>query len=202
MPPGPGDQKLLRRLARKSGLVRAKTLFEAGVHPRTLYRLRDEGALDVLSRGVYRVADAPAPPHLDLLTVALRVRAAVVCLVSALAFHGLTDEIPHEVMIALPRGAARPRIDQPPIRVFSFSGRGYTDGIEHHRIERIDLKVYSVTKTIVDCFRLRNRIGEDVAVKALSRALATRATRPAAVIEMAKALRIQRVISPYLQALS
>src|SRR4051794_24024393 len=123
--PSNSEQKLARDLKRRGGIIRAQELFDAGVHPRTLYRLRDDGFLEVLSRGVYRVASASPPPHLDLITIAVRVRTAVVCLVSALAFHDLTDEIPHEVMIALPRATARPRIDSPPIRVFRFSGAAY-----------------------------------------------------------------------------
>jgi predicted transcriptional regulator of viral defense system len=195
-------ERLLRGAKRRGGLLRAQTLLDAGVHPRTLYALRDAGTLESVSRGVYRLAEAPPPPHLDLLTVALRVPPAVICLVSALAFHGLTDEIPHEVMIALPRGAARPRLDHPPIRVFTSSGRGYSLGIEHHKIEGLDLKVYGVTKTIVDCFRVRNRLGVDIAVKALARALETRKARPAELVEVAKLLRMQRVMAPYLEALS
>lgn len=203
MPPqANGDRKLMRDLAKRGGLVRAQELFESGVHPRTLYRLRDQGQLEAVSRGIYRVAGSAPPPQLDLLTVALRVRTAVVCLVSALAFHGLTDEIPHEVMIALPRGAATPKLDHPPIRAFRFSKEAYELGLEKHPIEGIDLKVYGAAKTIVDCFRFRNRIGEDVAVKALGRALQTRKARPAALMEMAGRLRVQRVLAPYLQALS
>jgi predicted transcriptional regulator of viral defense system len=155
-----------------------------------------------VSRGVYRFAEASPPPHLDLLTVALRVPRAVIGLVSALAFHGISDEIAHEVTLALPRGAARPRLDHAPTRVFTFSGRGYSLGIEHHELEGVDLKVYGVTKTIVDCFRVRNRLGVDIAVKALARALETRKARPAELVEVAKALRMQHVMAPYLEALS
>jgi predicted transcriptional regulator of viral defense system len=200
--PPTSEQRLARELKRRGGIIRAHELFDAGVHPRTLYRLRDEGFLEVLSRGVYRVASAAPPPHLDLLTVAVRVPTAVVCLISALAFHGLTDEIPHEVMIALPRTTARPRIDSPPIRVFRFSVAVYEVGVEHHPIEGVDLKVYSPTKSILDCFRFRNRLGEDVAVQALARGLRTRKARPAALMEMAGPLRLRRVLAPYLQALT
>jgi len=202
MAPSRAVANLLRGAARRRGLIRTQTLLDAGIHPRAIYALRDDGTLETVSRGVYRLADASPPPHLDLLTVALRVRPAVICLVSALAFHGLTDEIPHEVMIALPRGTARPRLDQPPIRVFTFSGHGYAFGIDRHKIEGIDLKVYGVTKTIVDCFRVRNRLGVDIAVKALARALETRKARPAELVEVAKLLRMQRVMAPYLEALS
>lgn len=196
------DRSRLRALSRRASLLRASDVLAAGVHPRTLYRLRDRGDLEQVSRGIYRVASDVPPPHLDLLTVALRVPGGVVCLVSALAFLRLTDEIPHEVMVALPRRAARPVVDQPPIRVFHLSGPGYALGIEHHRIAGVDLRVYGATKTILDCFRFRNRIGEDVAVRALALALRTRAVRPGPLMEMAAQLRVQRVLAPYLKALA
>src|SRR5262245_15971860 len=129
------DPRVRRLLGERGALVRASQLFQVGVHPRTLYALRDAGHLEQVGRGLYRLASAPVPPHFDLVVVAARAPQAVVCLISALAFHELTDEIPHEVSIAVLRGATTPRIASPPVRVFHFSGAGYRLGIEHHEVD-------------------------------------------------------------------
>jgi predicted transcriptional regulator of viral defense system len=193
----------VRRAAAKHGAVlRAAHLFDAGLHPRDLYALRDAGHLETIARGIYRIASAPPPAHVDLLVVATRAPHAVVCLTSALAFHELTDEIPHEVTIAIPRNAAAPRLDTPPVRVFRFSDVAYRLGIEHHALDRVDVKIYSPTKSIVDAFRFRNRIGEDVAIKALSEALRSRRVRPGPLLELASKLRARTVIEPYVKALA
>lgn len=196
------DPRVRRVLDKHGGLARASQLFESGVHPRTLYMLRDAGKIEQVSRGLYRLASAPVPPHLDLLVVATRVPRAVICLISALAFHELTDEIPHEVSIAVRRGATTPRIERPPLRVFRFSDAAYRLGIEHHDVDGIDLKVYSPAKSIIDAFRLRNRIGEDVAIKALATGLRSRRVRPGPLLELAGKLRARSVIEPYLKALA
>lgn len=192
----------LRRALSEHAVVRASELFGRGVHPRTVYALRNAGELEQVSRGLYRLAAAPVPLHLDLLAVATRAPNAVICLVSALAFHELTDEIPHEVSIAIRRGATSPLIDHPPVRIFHFADFAYGLGIEHHKIEGVDLKVYSATKSIVDAFRFRNRIGEDVAIKALATALRSRRARPGAILELAGKVRVRSVIEPYLKALT
>jgi predicted transcriptional regulator of viral defense system len=126
----------------------------------------------------------------------------VICLVSALAFHELTDEIPHEVSIAILRGATAPIIDHPPVRTFRFADFAYNLGIEHHKIEGMDLKVYSAAKSIADAFRFRNRIGEDVAIKALANGLRSRRVRPGALLELAGKVRVRSLIEPYLKALA
>lgn len=196
------DPRVRRVLGEHGAIVRARQLFEAGVHPRTLYDLRNAGQLEQVGHGLYRLASAPVPPHLDLLVVASRAPRAVVCLISALAFHELTDEVPHEVSIAVLRGSAPPRLKAPAVRVFHFSETAYRLGIEHHEIEGVDLKIYSPTKSIVDAFRFRNRIGEDVAIKALATGLRTRRVRPGPLLELAGKLRAQAVVTPYLKALT
>jgi predicted transcriptional regulator of viral defense system len=196
------DPRVRRALGKHGAFVRASQLFEGGVHPRTLYALRNAGTLEQVGHGLFRLASAPIPPHFDLLVVAARAPRAVVCLISALAFHELTDEIPHEVSIAVLRGAATPRIDGQPVRVFHFSNSAYRLGIEHHEIEGVDLKVYSPAKSIIDAFRFRNRIGEDVAIKALKSGLRARRVRPGQLIELARKLRARAAIEPYLKALA
>src|SRR5688572_516434 len=122
MASSPRERKVIEAFRQAGGVLRTAQALRGGVHQRDLYALRDAGDIERLSRGVYRLAELPPVADPDLVTVATRVPKAVIALVSALYFHGLTTEIPHEVSIALPRGAARPRLDWPPLRVYRMSG--------------------------------------------------------------------------------
>ena len=196
------DRRAKAVFQRHRGVLRTSHALKLGIHPRILYRLRDTGWLVAVTRGVYRLANLPEPSHPDLLVVARRVPQAVMCLISALSFHGLTTQIPHEVQIALPRGTRYPRLDHPPLRVFLMTGAAYTEGIETHSIEGIPLRVYSPAKTVVDCFKFRNKIGIDVAVEALRLARERKRVTPRALLQYARLCRVERVIRPYLEALT
>jgi predicted transcriptional regulator of viral defense system len=191
----------LERFREAGGVLRTSQAQRLGVHPRTLYRLRDAGEIEQLSRGVYRLSEMPLPSEPDLVAVAARVHKAVVCLISALHVHGLTTEIPHEVSIALPPGTKRPEIDYPPVRVFWFSGDSYTTGVETWQMDGIQVKIYGAAKTVADCFKFRNKVGIDVAVEALRTGLEGDRLRPAEVLEHARVCRVERVIMPYLEAM-
>lgn len=183
------------------GILRTKDALACGVHPHTLYRLRDAGVLDQVSRGVFRLAELAPLTQPDLVAVALRVPRAVVCLVSALAYHDATDEVPHEVHIALPPGTKAPRLDHPPIRVFWFSGAAMSEGIEVVRLDGVDVHVFDLAKTIVDCFRFRNKLGLDVAIGALDAGLRRKGVRPAEILRYARLCRVESVILPYVEAM-
>lgn len=194
---------VVRRVLDEHGpLVRTTQFLDAGVPQRTLYGLRNAGQLEVVGRGMYRLPSAPLPDHLDLLVIAKRAPHAVICLVSALSFHGLTDKIPHEVSIAIPRNGGAPRIDTVPTRVFRYAEALYRLGVEHHREGNIDLKVYGAAKSIIDAFRFRNRIGEDVAIAALAAGLRSRKVRPGPLLELADKLRARNIMLPYVKALT
>lgn len=164
---------------------RARTL---GVHPRDLYAWRDEGEVVELSRGVYRRADAEPATYPDLLAVAYRAPRAVVCCVSAAAVHGLTDEVPVRVQIAVPGNTTPPRIDYPPAKVFRFDVATFDLGateVEAAPGERI--RIYDPARTVTDLFLLRHRLGEPVAHAALNRYLAAPGARPALLLDYARA---------------
>jgi predicted transcriptional regulator of viral defense system len=183
------------------GMLRASDAIALGVHPRTLYQMRDENRLVTVSRGLYRLADLPELSDPDLVSVAARIPRAVICLISALAFHEITTEIPHEVSIALPRTVKRPRLDYPPLRVFWFSGESLTEGIEEHKIDGVKVRIYGPEKTVADCFKFRNKIGLDVAIEALKLCRERKSTTPRTLLHYARVCRVERVMRPYLEAL-
>ncbi len=142
------------------GILRTAQALRAGIHPGTLYAMRDSGALEVVSRGVYRLADSPPLGNPDIVTVATRIPGGVICLISSLAFHELTTQIPHEVHVALPRGAEEPRLDHPPIKTYRFSGEAFTKGVEAHELDGVSVRIYNPEKTLADCFKFRNQVDQ------------------------------------------
>jgi predicted transcriptional regulator of viral defense system len=160
--------------------------------------MRKSGILEQLGRGVYRLSDLPAQQDPDLILVALKFPNAVICLISALFFHQLTTEIPHEIYLALPRGTTRPRLKYPPIRVFWFTA--FSEGIEQHMIEGIPVRVYSPEKTLVDCFKHRNKIGLAVFLEALKLYKLRGLLNVDELLRMAKISRVFNKIMPYLDA--
>lgn len=183
------------------GILRTAQALRAGIHPGTLYAMRDSGTLEVVSRGVYRLADSPPLGNPDLVTVATRVPGGVICLISALAFHELTTQIPHEVHVALPRGAEEPRLDHPPIRTYRFTGEAFTEGVESHKLDGVIVRVYSPEKTLADCFKVRNKVGLDTAVEALRFYRERRRVKVDELMHYAAICRVKKIIRPYLEAL-
>ena len=183
------------------GMLRTSKALDVGIHPRTLYFLHDAGRLEQVSRGVYRLADLPPLETPDLVTIATRVPNVVVCLISALDTHEITLEVPHEVYIALPRGANKPKLDYPPIRVFYYSGAALTEGIDEHIIGGVPVKIYNAPKTVADVFKFRNKIGLDVALEALREYGRNRSGSMDDLWHYAGVCRVQNVMRPYLEAL-
>jgi len=182
------------------GVMRTGEALAAGIHPETLYEMRDTGVVDRLSRGVYRLADIPPLGNPDFVSVAVRVPESVICLISALSFHDITLEIPHEIYIAVKRKTRPPRIDYPPVRVFRYSDAVFNAGVETHELDGVAVRIFSAEKTVVDCFRYRNKIGTSVAVEAL-RFYAERPRRDVmAIMEFARLCRVEAVMRPYLEA--
>jgi predicted transcriptional regulator of viral defense system len=166
-----------------------RTALERGVHPREMYRWRDAGAIQELTRGVFRRADQPAPTLPDLLAVSYRVPAGIICCVSALAVHDLTDELPRMVQLAIPRSARPPRIEVPPTEIFRFDVQTFTLGLT--TVEAApgeEVRIYTAERTIVDLVRLRSRLGESIAYGALQRYMRRRQPRPGVILDFARAL--------------
>lgn len=182
------------------GQMRMSEAIRCGITRYMLYALRDRGVIEPVSRGIYRLAELPPLSDPDLVTVTLRYPNAVICLVSALAFHDMTTQIPHAVSVAVPRDSRMPSLGFPPIRAHRFSKQAYEVGIETHRIDGATVKVYSREKTLADCFKFRNRIGMDVVLEALKLNRERHALDLRALLRYARACRVEGLMRPYLEA--
>lgn len=195
------QQKAIALFRQHGGTLRTAEALRLGIHPRTLYAMRDTGVLERLSRGLYRLAEFPPLSNPDLVTVALNIPQAVICLVSALAFHELTTQVPHAVDLALPRGAERPRLDYPPLRIFWFSGPAWSEGVEIHQVDDVPVRIYSLEKSVADVFKYRRKIGLDVALEALKQYRQHRDFDVSRLLHYARICRVENVIKPYMEAL-
>lgn len=194
------SETAIRLIRAKGGIIRTSDALKAGVHPRTLYMLRDNGTLEQLARGVYHLAELGPLTEPDLVTVATRLPKAVVCLTSALVFHQLTTQIPRAVSIALEKGAKSPVLEYPPVAIHHFSKEAFVAGVEQQEINGVSVRIYSVEKTLVDCFKFRNKIGMDIFLEALQLYRKRGQLRVTELLESARICRVERPIKPYLEA--
>ncbi len=187
---------------RAGGVASTSELIKGGARWEDLYRLRDEGALIELSRGIYRVADAPATAHLDLVAVCRRAPDGMICLNSAASFWDLTDEMPDTVHVAIARGKHRPRINSPPTRVHVFAADTFALGRTQQEVESAEtIAVSSKERTVIDLLRLRSRVGRDLALSALRRYLQSRDAKPGELLSLARQLRVGTVMAEAMEPL-
>ncbi len=177
-----------------------KEAIDSGIHRTMLYAMLERGVIQRLSRGLYRLTDLPPMRDPDLMTVCRKAPTGVICLISALFFHEITNQIPHEVQLAVVRKTASPHIDYPPTRVFIYSESTFKEGIETHIIDGVTIKIYSPAKTVADCFKYRNKIGLDVAVEALKMYLKRRPLDINELMRCANICRVQKVITPFIES--
>lgn len=188
-------------LVAKHGHLTAREAAQRRIHSQVLTRLVREGSLKRIGRGHYCLPDQPLTEHHSLAIVARAIPSGVVCLLSALAFHGIGTQLPAEVWVAIDRRARWPSLRYPPLRIVRFSGQAFTAGIETHFVEGQALKVYGVAKTLADLFKYRNKIGLDVALEALREAWRERRFTMDELDHYARICRVQRVMAPYLEVL-
>jgi predicted transcriptional regulator of viral defense system len=186
---------------RRHGIVRPRDLEAIGIPREYLLRLHRQGKLLRAVRGIYTLPDAAITERHSYAEVAKRVPEAVLCLLSALVFHEITTQNPAFVWLALRQGARTPAFSSPALRVVRLSGLSLTEGVEDHRIEGVSVRVYSVAKTVADCFKFRNKVGLDVAIEALKDSLRQKKTNVSEIYRYAKICRVSKVIRPYLEAL-
>lgn len=196
-------EKAVEIIKNHDGMIRTSAAIDAGISPKTFYAMRDQGILVRMSRGLYRLADAPSPGSPDLITVIMRLPKAVVCLISALNYYDLTEQIPHFVYIALPQDAEMPRIDHPPLQIIWPTKKIYQAGIQEVIVDKIPIKIYDLEKTITDCFKYRNKFGLDVAIDALKNYIDLPGKEKDfnALMEYAVLNRVDKIMMPYLKAL-
>ena len=190
-----------RALFQHRGTMRTNEILAAGIHPRTLYQMRDAGEIEQHGRGLFRLANMPPLGQPDLVTIAKRIPNGVLCLISALAFHELTTQVPHRVQVALPITARNPKLAYPPIQIHRFSNDSFRSGIETHTIDGVSVRVYSAEKSLADAFKYRNKIGTDVAVEALRTYLGRPRPRLKELLAYSRACRVEKIIRPYLEAI-
>jgi predicted transcriptional regulator of viral defense system len=184
-----------------NSMMRTRDAITAGIHSDTLYSMRQRGIIEQVSRGLYRLTDGAIPDNPDIVTVSMKIPGGVICLISALSFYELTLQIPHEVYVALLKGAEQPRLEYPPVRIFRFTGDAFSQGIEIKQIDNIPVKIYSMEKTIADTFKFRNRIGLDTATEALRAYMERKDRNIDKLIHYAEICRVSRIIRPYIEAI-
>lgn len=189
-------------LARHRRVLRAADVREHGWSPQLLLRLHQAGKLQRLGRGLYGLPDADMTEHQTLIEVCQRVPKAVLCLLTALRFHEIGTQLPHEVWVALPEATQTPVLGYPALRITRLRGAAYSEGIQTVTEHGAPIRVYSAAKTVTDCFKFRNKVGLDVALEALKDAWRSRKVTMAELNHFARINRVERVMQPYLEVVT
>lgn len=189
-------------LVREAGILRPRDLDTHQIPREYLIRLCERGLLERTGRGLYVLAEAVPTENQTLAEACKRVPRGIVCLLSALQFHGLTTQAPFEVWLAIDRKDRRPAVDYPPLRIVRFSGDALTFGIEETTIQNVPARVYSPAKTVADCFKYRNKIGLDVAIEALRDTWRQKRATMDELLAAAKVCRVARIMRPYLESVT
>ena len=183
------------------GQLRMSEAIGHGISRYSLYKMRDDGVIEQVSRGIYRLVDLPPITNPDLVTVSLRFPNAVICLISALSYHQITTQIPHEVSVAIPRNARMPSLDSPPVHAYKFSAEAFNAGIEKHQIDGVTVQIYNPEKTLADCFKYRNKLGMDVVLESLKLYKSQKSYSLDKLLKYARICRVDKIMKPYLEAM-
>lgn len=189
-------------LVKHAGVLRPRDLTQHHIPRQYLLRLQRRGQLQKVGRGLYIASETHLTDHHSLVEACKRVPRGIICLLSALRFHGLTTQAPSEVWMAIDDKAWHPKVDNPRLRVVRFSGEALTSGIEDHIIEKVHVRVYGPAKTVADCFKYRNKIGLDVALEALRDCWRHRRATMDELWKYAKVCRVANVMRPYLESIA
>lgn len=198
----PAQPERLLGYLRAHGMARLSEIRAQGVTAATVSRMERAGAVVRLARGLYQLPDAALDVHHTLAEAAKRVPKGVVCLVSALAFHGLTDQIPRRVWIAIGRKAWAPKSDQPPLRIVRYADDRLARDVEIHLVEGVSVRVFSAARTLAEVFDPRRGVPRDVAIQALREALRQRSVPPSYIADHAMRIGVWQAVLPYLEALT
>lgn len=193
--------KIIGYFKSHGGVARFSSIRKAGFHPDIIRMTENDGKIEKIGKGLYRLVGDNIGSHPDYLIASLQTSKGVICLVSALYFHGATNEIPRFVDIAIPTGSRANKIKYPPVKFYRFSQNTWMAGVEKHEIEGHSVKIYGLAKTVADCFKFRSRIGLNVAREALKVAITEKNVKPKDIMEYAKMCRVDRIIKPILEAM-
>ena len=194
-------ENAIMKMVRKTGVVRAREIRKAGLHPQYLRKLCKSGHLIRTGRGLYVLADGDFTEHHSLAEACKRVPHGIICLLSALSYHEIGTQNPHQIWMAIDRAMRKPKVDYPPIRIFRFSGPSLEEGIEEKKIEGVSVRVYNPAKTVADCFKYRNKVGIDVAIEALKECWRFRRCTTDEFVHYARICRVQNIMQPYMEAI-
>ena len=192
----------LKSLYEKRPILRARELRAAGIAAETIARAVDEGDIDRIARGLYQGGDADINADQNLAEVAKRIPIGVIAMVSALAYHGLTDQMPRRVWVAIGTSDWAPTSAHPPLKIVRFADKYLKQGIAYHEISGVEVPIYSIPKTLADLFRNARLADRSVAIEGLRSALDQRKTTPSEIAEAAVAGGAWKVMKPYLEALT
>jgi predicted transcriptional regulator of viral defense system len=195
------SEDTILEMARKSGMIRAFEIRRAGLHPEYLRNLCRDGRLIRSGRGLYALPDSDITQHHSLAEACKLVPHGIICLLSALSYHDIGTQNPHEVWMTIGRSKRKPTVEYPPIRTFRSSGPALIEGIEETEIEGVPVRIYSPSKTVADCFKYRNKVGIDVAVEALREGWRTRRLTVDELVRHARICRVLNVMQPYMEAI-
>ncbi len=182
-------------------VIRPRDLKEHGLPKDYLYILAQEGVIERVGRGLYQWPNKDLGRHHSLVEISKLAPKGVVALLSALNYHNMTTQNPHQIWLAIDRKAWRPEISYPPVRFVTMSAESLHSGVETHSIEGVPIKVFNPAKTVVDCFKYRGKIGLDVALEALREGWSARKFTIDELQKYAKICRVQKVMQPYLESL-
>jgi hypothetical protein len=196
------NHQLILAMAKKQGLIRPRDLADHGLPRVALTRLVRSEQISRVGRGLYALPERQISEHGALAEIARKQPQAIICLMSALRFHNITTQAPFEVWIAIANKARAPKIDYPQLRIMRFSDASLSDGIEKHKIDGVNVLITTIPRTVVDCFKFRNKIGLDVAIEALHESWRDQRLNMDELWHYAKMCRVTNVIRPYIESLS
>ncbi len=196
------QQERLRAIITAHPLVRAHELRSQGITAATISRAEASGLIGRVSRGLYQSLTSDLDINQSLAEVSKQIPKGVICLVSALAYHGLSDQMPRKVWVAIPAGAWAPKTSYPPVKIVRFKPPYIDDGVDHHIIAGVRVPIYSVSKTLADAFRNSRLVSRAVAIESLKSALREKKATPSEIFEAARFGGALKAMQPYLEALT
>lgn len=198
---GTREAELIDFFKQKGGLAGYAEIIEAGFNKVVLKSGLNSKRINKIDRALYRLSEGASSSNPDLVAASIRIPNGVVCLVSALNFHEATQEIPRHLDVAIPRGSHANKIKYPPVQYYRFAPNTWEAGIEIHKMEGHQIRIYNLARTVADCFKFRNKVGADVARDALKTAVIEKKIKPQEILRYARICRVERVMKPMLEAL-